>query len=91
MYNVENWAEMNDNKIKKFTKENFWKGIMEDKASMVQRKFLKYIMGVTRTCPNAAVMGDTGEVPLILKGYRLMIQYWNRITNLPDETLVKQV
>ena len=34
-------------------------------------------------------MGETGEIPLILKGYRLMLQYWHRINNLPDETLVK--
>ena len=35
-------------------------------------------------------MGDTGEVPLLIKGYRLMINFWHRIRGLPADTLVKK-
>ena len=35
-------------------------------------------------------MGDTGEVPLSIKGYRLMINFWHRIRGLSDTTLVKK-
>ena len=37
-----------------------------------------------------AVYGETGEVPLSLKGYGLMLNYWNRLTNLPDKSLAKK-
>ena len=37
-----------------------------------------------------AVYGETGETPLSLKGYRLMLNYWNRLSNLPNECLLKK-
>ena len=37
-----------------------------------------------------AIYGDTGEIPLSLKGIRLMLTYWYRITNLSNNTLVKK-
>ena len=38
-----------------------------------------------------AVYGETGEIPLSLKAYRLMLNYWYRLTKLSDDTLVKTV
>ena len=35
-------------------------------------------------------MGDTGEVPLSLKGYRLMINFWHRVRAMSDDTLAKK-
>ena len=90
LYNVENWGEMTTKRIQNFANRNFWSDIIEAKASNIHRKFLKYTMGVTKSCPNLAVMGDTGEIPLMMKGYRLMVQYWNRVTNLPNESLAKK-
>ena len=90
LYNVENWGELKNCRLQNFKKESFWTDVMEAKASILQRKFLKYILGVTKSCPNLAVMGDTGELPLLLKGYRLMLQFWHRVTNLSDETLAKK-
>ena len=89
LYNVENWGELSKKKLQNFTTETFWNDIMDNKASVIHRRFLKFVLGVTKSCPNSAVMGDTGELPLILKGYRLMLQYWHRTNNLPNETLVK--
>ena len=34
--------------------------------------------------------GDTGEVPISIKGYRLMIDYWNRLNTLPESNLAKK-
>ena len=36
------------------------------------------------------IYGETSEIPLSVKGYRLMVNYWHRVTNLPDQTLVKK-
>ena len=90
LYNVENWGEMTTKRIQNFANRNFGSDIIEAKASNIHRKFLKYTMGVTRSCPNLALMGDTGEIPLMMKGYRLIVQYWYRVTNLPNESLAKK-
>ena len=34
--------------------------------------------------------GETGEIPLSLKAFRLLINFWHRVNNLSDETLVKK-
>ena len=46
-------------------------------------------MGVSRSCPNLAIYGDTGELPLSLKSYRLTLNFWHRVTNMSNDTLVK--
>ena len=37
-----------------------------------------------------AVLGETADVPLILKGYHRMLTYWNRTREMDDNTLVKK-
>ena len=37
-----------------------------------------------------AMYGDTNEQPLTMKAFRLMLNFWHRVTNLPDTTLVKK-
>ena len=58
-------------------------------------KYLMYdfhynILKVTKSNTNLAVMGKTGEVPLLIKAYRLTINFWYRIHALTEETLVKK-
>ena len=90
LYNVENWATLSSKKLNDFTTENFLTGIGDTKASIIHRKFLKYILGVSKSCPTIALMGETNELPLMLKGYTLMLKYWYRLTFLPNESLVKK-
>ena len=63
---------------------------LKSRIDTTQRKFLKNTLGVTRSCPTPAVYGETGELPISLKGYRLMLKYWHRVSNLPDYTLAKK-
>ena len=37
-----------------------------------------------------AIYGEIGEIPLSLKAFRLMLNYWYRVTELPDDTLAKK-
>ena len=60
------------------------------KTVVFHRKLLKCILGVSKSCPNLAVYGETGEIPLSNKGYRLMLNYWHRLANMPDESLAKK-
>ena len=90
LYNAENWAVLSDKNILNFSNEFIFENIAVSKTDILHRKFLKYILGVSKSCPNLAVYGETGEIPLSLKAFRLMINFWHRINKLPDETLVKK-
>ena len=51
---------------------------------------LKNVLGVTKSCPDLAVYGETGEFPLSLKGLRLTLNFWNRVNSLPETSLAKK-
>ena len=90
LYNVENWGTLSSKKITNFTDTLLFDDTNESKTDTIHRKLLKFTLGVSRSCPNLAIYGETGETPLSLKGYRLMLCYWKRVTSLPDESLVKK-
>ena len=89
LYNVENWATLSDRNLRNCTVDTFI-GMNDAKANNLHRRFLKYVLGVSKSCPTLAVLGETGEVPLMLKGFRLMLNYWFRVSNLPNYTLAKK-
>ena len=62
----------------------------QSKTDTIHRKLLKFTLGVSRSCPNLAIYGETAEMPLSLKGYRLMLCYWKRVNSLPGESLAKK-
>ena len=90
LYNVENWAILTNKKIESFATDPIFADVADSKTDTLHRKFLKYILGVSKSCPNIAVYGETGDLPLSLKGYGLLINYWYRISKLHDGTLVKK-
>ena len=90
LYNVENWSILSDKKIQNFNATSLYENISTSKIDLVHRKLLKFILGVTKSCPNLAIYGETGETPLSFKGFRLTLNFWHRITNLPDTALVKK-
>ena len=87
LYNAENSLTLSDKDLCKITLES----IFDDKSKVntIHKHFLKHILGLNKSSPNLAVMGETGEVPLLIKGYRLMVNFWHRIRGLPDNSLVK--
>ena len=90
LYNVENWATLTDKNVQGFDNNSVFVATSNSKIDLVHRKFLKFILGVSKSCPNLSVYGETGETPLSLKGYRLTLNFWHRVTNLPDSVLVKK-
>ena len=88
LYNAENFLPFTEKQLKLPTEENILNEKIE--VNLIHRKFLKYMLGVWKSAPNITVLGDTGEIPLLLKGYRLLINYWYRLHTLPDETLAKK-
>ena len=79
-----------DKQVQNFSNESIFKHIADNKTDILHRKFLKYILGVSSSCPNMSIYGETGEIPLSLKGLRLMLNFWQRVTNLPENTLAKK-
>ena len=53
----------------------------------MHRKILRYILGVNRSSPNMALYGDIGEIPLTIKAFTLMVNFWHHLNNLPDTSL----
>ena len=88
LYNVENRLQFTDKQLETGTEEVMLNDNHE--INVIHRKFLKYILGVGKSAPNLAIMGDTGETPLLFKGYRLMLNYWHRLHKLPNENLAKK-
>ena len=60
-------------------------------VNLIHRKFLKYLLGVCKSAPNLAIHSDTREIPLLFKGYRLVVNYWHRLHMLSDGTLAKKL
>ena len=89
LYTTENWVTLSKRKLQNFTQDLIFLDTYNEKTDILHRHFLKYILGTSRSCPNMAVYGETGEIPLSLKSYRLMLNYWYRLTKLSDESLVK--
>ena len=56
----------------------------ESTVDVTHRKILKHILAVYKACPN--IYGETSKIPLCLKGYRLILNYWKRLTNLPEKS-----
>ena len=89
LYSVENWATLTDKELKNMTSEILFTNT-DRKIDILHRKMLKYILGASKSCQNTMIYGETSEIPISIKGYRLMVNYWHRVTNLPDQTLVKK-
>ena len=57
---------------------------------MVQRKFLRCLLGVRNSTPNASVLGEVATFPLAHTAATLLCRFWNRLVDMPDDRLAKQ-
>ena len=89
-YNAENWTTLSNLSLQRFETKSIFSMTSDSKIDITHRKLLKNILGVSRSCPNLAVYGEVGEIPISLKSYRLTLNYWHRVTNLPDTVLAKK-
>ena len=87
MYNVENWSTLTDKQLDKLNVETLFDFTDKSPIDALHRKLIRYILGVNNSSPNISVYGDTGEIPLSIKGFTLMVNFWHHITNLPESSL----
>ena len=84
LYSAENWTALTDKKIEKFSSTSLLQRIATGKVDILHRKFLKYVLGTSSSCPNMAMYGDTNEQPLTMKAFRLMLNFWHRVPTKHD-------
>ena len=79
-------------KIENFSPNTLLQIISAGKFVNLHRKFLKYVLGTSSSCPSMAMYGDTNEesLTLTMKAFRLMLHFWHRVTYLPDSTFLKK-
>ena len=89
LYNAENWASLTKNKIEaiKRNKASWLSHMIDAPIETVQQKALKFILGVRKSCPKMAVLGELGVVPLLLNGFKSLLKFWHRTASLPHDTL----
>ena len=90
LYNTENLSTLTENELTKFDENFIFSNTSTSKIDITHRKLMKFILGVSRSCPNLAIYGDTGETPISIKSYRLTLNFWHRVTNLPNTSLAKK-
>ena len=92
LYNAENLAHLSHHQIESLRgkKVSLLSYMMQAEHTKVQLRFMKFILGVNRSCSNIASLGEVGEFPLLLYGLIALLSFWHRIANLPSHTLVRQ-
>ena len=65
--------------------------LKSQKLDTVQNKAMRVFLGVHRFAANAAVSGDMGWYPGIIRRKIRMLRYWNRLTTLPDDRITRTV
>ena len=88
LYNFENCIALSEKQLDNFIGETLMNNNSE--VNLSHKKIIKFVLGVGKSTPTLAVMGDSGEIPLLFKGFRLSINYWHRIHKLSNEVLVKK-
>ena len=86
-YNVENWNILTNNQLENLNAGSLFDFIDKSPIDIMHRKILRYILGVNRSSPNLALYGDIGEIPLTIKAFTLMVNFWHHLNNLPDTSL----
>ena len=76
--------------LSNFSLDAFFELSSKSKIDVTHRKLLKFVLGVNKSCPNLALYGETNEEPLLLKKMRLSLNFWHRVTFMPDSYLVKK-
>ena len=81
---------LSNKKLQNLNFENILNETENPKVNIIHKTFLKYILGVNKNSPTMAILGETGETPLLMNGFRRLINFWYRVRGLPDNTLAKK-
>ena len=57
----------------------------------VQIKFAKYILGVNKTAPNLAVLGELDMIPCSVDAIKLCVGFWYHVVNSNPDSLINKI
>ena len=91
LYNAENFTMMTTKQIEKYRNGhlNIHELATSANITTTQLKFIKFILGVGKSSPNMAVLGEAATIPLHMRAQIAMLKFWNRIRYMGEDTLVK--
>ena len=91
LYNAEIWCQLTKTQLKALheNKINILNVMLDEKCEKNHLRFLKIILGVTKSCSNLPILGETGQIPLAARGYLAALNFWHRMELIQEETLVK--
>ena len=62
-----------------------------EKCTLIQRRAIRYFLGVHRFAPIHGIEGDMGWVPIKICQNLEMLRFWNRVVSLPNHRLTKKI
>ena len=62
-----------------------------ERSSLVQRRAIRYYLGVHRFAPTHAIEGDMGWTPSKVELYLEMFRLWNHLVTLPPDRITRKV
>ena len=65
-----------------------WGTKVRDSIELVQRKFCKYILSVSYNTSNAAVLGELGRMPLLIKYKYKSVTFWLKIVHYDCKKII---
>jgi hypothetical protein len=57
----------------------------------VQIKFAKYILGVNKTAPKLAVLGELGMIPCSVDAIKLCVGFWHHVVNSNPDSVINKI
>jgi hypothetical protein len=87
MYGCEIWAPL---LCRGLNSSNFMHLCDSSVLEKVNIKLCKYVLGVSRKSTNAAVRGELGRYPIMLRALSQSVNYWMRLGLLPIDNLVRK-
>ena len=70
---------------------HLWAFKERPKINQIQYNALRFFFGLGKASPIAALIGDSGWVPLQMRLEYTVLKYWYRVCNLPLERLPNKV
>lgn len=59
-------------------------------GDLVQRSFLRRVLGVRTGTPSMSVLAEAGRFPLRVFAAQMLLKFWNRLVRMEDDRLVKR-
>ncbi len=68
-----------------------WGSAKFEKCQTIQNRAMRTFLGVGKTAPISAIMGDLAWSPVNVSQRKEVITYWLKLCKLPDSRLLKQI